>query len=248
MDEIIINFPKIKLINMNNLKKTDIDSVFKTYLYKSNPEDRFTSYDYCYNYFKSNNDLSKDMEKSCYVLGFYLASWGMYRGSSFLLDKSVKHFENTINYLSDLDKTIWDIDVDNYSNDNIKKIIELYNDIKAKLIYEDNSDLTLVTKILLGVFGFVPAFDVNFKSSFKIIFEKECGFSAFNIKALESIKIFYEANKESIDKLSSNTFTTDFTTSKKTKIIYKKAKIIDVYGFITGKEINIKNQKIKNKK
>lgn len=233
---------------MNNLNKTDIESVFNTYRYKSNPEDRFTSYDYCYNYFKTNNNLSKDMEKSCYVLGFYLASWGMYRGSSFLLDKSVKHFENTINYLSDLDKSKWDIDVDNYSNDNMKIILELYNNIKAKLIYDDNSDLTLVTKILLGVFGFVPAFDMNFKSSFKKIFNNECGFSTFNIKALESIKQFYEANKESIDKLSSNTFTTDFTTSKKTKIIYKKAKIIDVYGFITGKEINIKNKKIKNKK
>ncbi|EKM28037.1 hypothetical protein VCHENC02_6024, partial [Vibrio harveyi] len=37
-----------------------------------------------------------DMEKSCLALGFYLASWGMFRGSSFMLEKSAKNFENLV--------------------------------------------------------------------------------------------------------------------------------------------------------
>ncbi|MGB5989189.1 MAG: hypothetical protein WBG43_05580 [Marinifilaceae bacterium] len=67
---------------------------------------RFTSFDYCYNYFASNKGqaLLDDMEKSCLVLGFYLASWGMLRGSSFLLDKSVMHYKDTIRYISKCDE------------------------------------------------------------------------------------------------------------------------------------------------
>jgi hypothetical protein len=33
---------------------------------------------------------------SCLQIGFYLASWGMMRGSSFLLEKSVRNFSNLI--------------------------------------------------------------------------------------------------------------------------------------------------------
>ncbi|MGB5988764.1 MAG: hypothetical protein WBG43_03365 [Marinifilaceae bacterium] len=41
---------------------------------------RLNSYDYCYNYFASHKGqaLLDGMEKSCLVLGFYLASWGIY--------------------------------------------------------------------------------------------------------------------------------------------------------------------------
>ncbi len=56
----------------------------------SYPDHRNSSFDYCYNYFRSNNAeaILRDKEKSCAILGFYLASWGMMRGSSFLLQKS----------------------------------------------------------------------------------------------------------------------------------------------------------------
>lgn len=51
--------------------------------------DREASYHFCYNYFrdfyesKHLKDIfsSNNIEVSCLQLGFYLASWGMYRGS-----------------------------------------------------------------------------------------------------------------------------------------------------------------------
>ena len=52
-----------------------------------------------------------------------------------------------------------------------------------------------------------------------------------NEKSLNLIGDFYNANREVIDRLSMETFTTDFLTEKKTKIHYPKAKIIDMYGF-----------------
>ncbi|MDO9152435.1 MAG: hypothetical protein Q7U47_01785 [Paludibacter sp.] len=135
------------------MKRTDIESVIEDFKSKSKPDDRYTSFDYCYNYFWTTNDLNKDIEKSCLVLGFYLASWGMFRGSSFLLQHSIKHFQRTIEYINTLDKSVWKIDVDNYTEENIETIISIYKEIKERLILNGNTDLTLITKVLLGVFG-----------------------------------------------------------------------------------------------
>ena len=216
------------------MKRTDIELVIDDFKSKSKPVDRYTSFDYCYNYFRTTNDLTIDIEKSSLVLGFYLASWGMFRGSSFLLQKSVKHFEPTIRYIATLDKSLWEIDADSYDEKNIQTIIKIYKDIKVCLIENDNSDLTLITKILLGVFGFIPAFDNNFCNSFRAISDGQCGFRKVNIKSLTFIQKFYESNKTTIDKLSSETFTTDFLTGQKTTLHYPKAKIIDMYGFSSG--------------
>lgn len=218
------------------MQQIDIYQNVDKFRSKSNPDDRYISFDYCYNYFsKSTPDiLTKDTEKSCLMLGFYLASWGMFRGSSFLLQKSIKHFQPTIEYIATIDKSAWKIDVDKYNEQNIQTIIEIYNGIKGHLIKTDNKDLTLITKILLGVFGFIPAFDSYFCDTFRQIYKGQCGFRKVNVKSLNFIRQFYEANRETIDKLSADTFTIDFTTGHKTKTHYPKAKIIDMYGFTAG--------------
>jgi hypothetical protein len=92
----------------------------------------------------------------------------------------------------------------------------------------------LITKVLLGVFGFVPAFDNYFCNTFRTIADGQCGFRKVNKKSLTFVKDFYVANKQTIDNLSEQTFTTEFTTGRKTKINYPKAKIIDMYGFTVG--------------
>jgi hypothetical protein len=217
---------------MTNNEITSIVNNFKSEL---NPDGRYSSFDYCYSYFKNTQDLTQDMEKSCLVLGFYLASWGMLRGSSFLLQKSAKHYEPTIRYIATLDKSVWKIDVDTYTDEHIETILKIYQKINGTLIDEGNSHLTLVTKILLGVFGFIPAFDQYFCSTFRKHFTQEkCGFRVVNKKSLNCIKAFYKENKIEIDSLASSTFTIDFKSGKQTNINYPKAKIIDMYGFTAG--------------
>jgi hypothetical protein len=62
------------------------------------PCGRCASFDYCFNYFRSfyENSITSELaskdniQKSCLHLGFYLASWGMYRNSFLLRDKRVK--------------------------------------------------------------------------------------------------------------------------------------------------------------
>ena len=158
----------------------------------------------------------------------------MFRGSSFLIQKSAKHFQTTIEYIATLDKSVWDIDVDNYDQKNIQTIITIYKEIKALLVTNGNADLTLITKIQLGVFGFIPAFDTYFCNTFRVISNGQCGFRKVNEKSLTLIKTFYEANKASIDNLSADTFTSEFLKGQKTKLNYTKAKIIDMYGFTIG--------------
>ena len=191
---------------------------------------RYASYDYCYNYFyKNQKNLLKDSEKSCAILGFYLASWGMMRGSSFLLQKSYKYFESLISYFVNLDDYVWDIDVINYEKES-STIIRIYSDIKEIVIKKKQRDLVLVTKIMMGVFGITPAYDAYFCKTFKTINPKKSKFTTFNKSSLEVIYDFYINNKDEIDSLTNKFKTVDFATGRD-KYCYKQAKIIDMYGF-----------------
>ncbi|WP_221410360.1 hypothetical protein [Apibacter muscae] len=228
------------------MKQEDIKEKVDLYLKNREHKKRYASFDYCFNYFKAT-DINKDFEKSCLVLATYLASWGMFRGSSFLLqEKSLAHFISTIEYIYKLKNDspeIWNIDVHNYNEKNIDTILDIYKEIQERFT-ENHTHLTLVTKILLGVFGFIPAFDRNFRSTFSHFFidDNNCGFTKVNKNSLNYIKIFYEENEEQIDDLSNKIYTIDFFDGKNTQIHYTKAKIIDMYGFQKGIEIELQKK------
>lgn len=216
-----------------NLERNDIKALISKFEEKHDSYGRYASFDYCYNYFhpSSGNDLLGDMEKSCLALGFYLASWGMFRGSSFILEKSAKNFENLIAYIASQDSCAWSIDVDSYTSENIEFLLSQYNEIRTILVPQNTSHLTLVTKIMLGVFGSVPAYDRFFKQTFGSVFKGECGFSSLNTKSLYCLSKFYQSNKLVIDQVSSNRTTVDFSSGVATKLPYTKAKVVDMYGF-----------------
>ena len=196
------------------------------------PDERYASFDFCYNYFYlfyKRNKLSelvdeKNLQMSCLQLGFYLASWGMMRGSSFLLEKSVRNYKNLIITISKMSPKIWEIDVDKYDEENIKLLLDCKQQIVDALGRENKPSDTLVTKIMLGVFANIPAYDQYFRKSLKL--------HSVNRKSLLKIKAFYEENKEIFDSFKIHTF--DFLTSRETDIIYTKAKLIDMCGFMDG--------------
>src|SRR5690349_1631304 len=51
------------------------------------PHHRYRSWEHCYRYFRevTPSGITAQRETAALQLGFYLASWGMYRGSTFLL-------------------------------------------------------------------------------------------------------------------------------------------------------------------
>jgi hypothetical protein len=213
------------------MKQNDFEKIINKFTTFNTPEHRYSSFDYCYNYFFSNKDLTKDIEKSCFELAFYLASWGMFRGSSFLLQKSAKYFVKAIEYINSLDKGIWELDVNKYDDINIDKIIEIYRNLEKLVIEKEARPITLITKIMLGIFGFVPAYDNYFCKTFKEITKGKCSFNSFNKVSLKIIREFYDYNEDAVNGLSNKIFTYDFLTGKNTNIKYPKAKIIDMYGF-----------------
>lgn len=128
------------------------------------PDERYASFGFCYNYFYSfykedrvhemAND--KNIQLSCLQLGFYLASWGMTRGSSFLLEKSVRNYRSLIIAISRMNPKSWKIDVDNYNEENIALILDCKQQIIQALGKENKPSDTLITKIMLGVFANIP--------------------------------------------------------------------------------------------
>jgi hypothetical protein len=217
----------------------DVSKNISAYLKDRNPELRYASFDYCFNYFKSFYENGKveeiasqeNLQMSCLQLGFYLASWGMLRGSTFLLQKSVKHFEALIKEVASMDTSLWEIDVDLYSSENIDIILTTKNRIRKQL--GDKSEYasdTLISKIMLGVFGNVPAFDQNFCTGF--------GMNKSLIKNnLLALRDYYKDYRNEINGQKIRTI--DFETGKETNRFYTKAKIIDMVGFIEGMKTKI---------
>ena len=83
---------------------------------------------------------------------------------------------------------------------------------------------TLATKIMLGVYGNVPAFDSAFKLGF--------GVSTFGKAALGKIQKFYIENQDVIEKHRVPTI--DFVSGEPTDRLYTRAKVIDMIFFIEG--------------
>ncbi|MDD4287235.1 MAG: hypothetical protein PHN33_02685 [Candidatus Peribacteraceae bacterium] len=196
------------------------------------PDERYASFDYCYNYFQSFRERGRiedicnadNLQQSCLQLGFYLASWGMLRGSSFLLSKSARHYIRLFESLVRLDRRLWEIDVDSYTNESISILLNAKEAICEALGCDNAVSDTLVTKVMLGIFGNIPAFDQFFCRGF--------GVGVVNRNSLFRIRELYERNTDVLNGVSINTL--DFQTGKETTRRYSKAKLIDMVGFIEG--------------
>lgn len=240
---------------MNNLTNEKILKNLKFFKNDCKPLERYASFDYCFNYFQrvkdkdDKSELTENMQHSCLQLGFYLASWGMYRGSTFLLQKSAKVFKDLIEYIASPECDVWYIDVHDYSDsENISKLIACEERIREKLGKHDiekadgtilkdrEATLTLTTKIMLGVFGNVPAFDNYFRSGSKL--------GTFNELSLNKIKKFFDDHQKTISNEVKKTKTLEYNSGVKGDRNYTKAKIIDMIFFAEGLEIS----KGKNKK
>jgi hypothetical protein len=193
------------------------------------PDARYASFDYCFNYFQAFREAQnfeaigrpENIQLSCLHLGFYLASWGMLRGSAELLQKSARFLIPAINKIANNDITLWEIDAHCYTENNIRQLIDTRKVLREA--YPGMSDI-LVTKIMLGVFGNVPAFDTNFRRGFHV--------TTFGRQSLRKVGAFYEENRIVIEKY--RTPTLDFVSGKPTSRKYTRSKVIDMAFFIEG--------------
>jgi hypothetical protein len=170
---------------------------------------RYKSWEHCFDYFRHDKDKI-EIDKATLHLAFYLSSWGMYRGSSYLLQKDYLINKDLIEHVL-LDEKYLPLQIIDYKNirEKLELVFELKNDIckyypqKIKYIDGKEKDIkvsdTLVTKIILGTLGCTPAYDRFFIQGLKIQGLKNY---SFNKKSYREIIGFYLNHSDEIDTLS----------------------------------------------
>lgn len=169
----------------------------------------------------------------------YLASWGMLRGSTFSLQKDYLFHRPVVEILLDRKyRHLLNIKIDEMTEADIELIFEvadrIINYYKSQTYFKDSmtpieiKDVTptLITKILMGAYACVPAFDNNVVTASRKMKDDLIG--VFNKKAVQKLIAFYNKNKDEIDDASRRC-------SKERAVTYSEMKIIDMYLWKIGK-------------
>lgn len=118
--------------------------------------------------------------------------------------------------------TLWTLDADGYTEESIRTLLAFSSQLRTAL-HHGASDI-LVTKVLLGTMGCVPAFDTYFK--------RGSGVSNFGPLALRKIATFDRDHSAAID--AGREYTLDFDSGLPTARQYTRSKVIDMIFFIEG--------------
>jgi hypothetical protein len=153
---------------------------------------RYRSWEHCYGFFQghSRTEIFQQRDTAALQLGFYLASWGMYRGSSFLLQSAYTVHLGVIDRLVEPGFSgLWEREIGSDPSD-VELIPIVLNAAQAvRDAYADYGEPTdtLLTKILLGTFGCLPACDRYFIEGFK---NRGFSFAYLNFPFVERILHF----------------------------------------------------------
>lgn len=231
---------------VNLLDKEYAENALK--LYQTNKfETRDKSWNNCYNYFRTMIDKDyenlniKEKEFAWLQLGFYLASWGMFR-NSFLSQYDYSIYDKVLKIVLDKKYSIlWNVSIDTLKNNKeeyVNKVFDISKEINktlrenrvfynSKSIFQrkrtDESEIsqTLITKILLGVLGCCPAYDNYFNKATK-----------FGYKAFYSEKKF----ENLVDNVIENSIFADLSKKYDLPIM----KVVDIVYFQIGIEQDFK--------
>ena len=169
---------------------------------------RYLSWQHCYNAFTTNRGGSDEntYDYLALHLAFYLASWGMYRGSSFLLQKDYKvHIPVVKIIMEERYNPLVGITAEELMNEaNLNLLEEVSTRIRKAYADErpsfegvtNNATDTLVTKILLGTLGCVPAYDRYYVQAVK-----QYGISAggYNKESVRDVARYYLSHKDEFE-------------------------------------------------
>jgi len=156
---------------------------------------RFRSWIYCFNAFKELKHNVKNENLLCLHLAWYMASWGMLRGKSFLLQMDyLIHKPLVKSILTGKYDLLYDCIC---TSDSIPLTLDFSNEIKSAYGRKSYTD-TFVTKLILGIFGSAPAYDRFFVHAARKY--KVCS-GTWNKKSLTSLWLYYEHYRHVFDNL-----------------------------------------------
>ena len=188
---------------------------------------------------RKENDVNLDYLSL--QLAFYLASWGMYRGSSFLLQKDYRvHIPVVSEILSNKYDSLAGIECKDFRNESNQKLLKEINEFIANYYdgirrevkgpaLKNNLSETLITKILMGTLGCVPAYDRYFVSGIR---SRKIASETYNIKSILQLVDFYEKNIEQLDSVQKNFIVAD--------MLYPQMKILDMGFWQIGFDLDSK--------
>lgn len=216
----------------------------------SNPEHkRSLSWDICFSHFQGSPLNKSSAELDRLHLGYYLASWGMLRGSTFLLKSTnALYYDGAIDvirrYNADLSTGgLKRFDVDHYEDkDMVERFSTAWRELHAALSTTSNSpSLTLITKILAGVWGCVPALDSRVLHSLgQLRSDKDATFAENNNvnsqlsvlpERLAFLKALYDEHESDFERIRGCVRVFDPTTRRYTDDPVPKAKLLDMFLF-----------------
>ena len=208
---------------------------------------RYRSWEHCYaQFYEARQNPEKDnVDNLSLHLAFYLASWGMYRGSSFLLQYDYTIHTSVVEEIlkQKYDKLLG-LECNELNNEEIcslldelnTKIKKIYNPFRSKVKKpkgkKDISDI-LVSKVLLGTLGCVPAYDRFFVKAVTNIDEdtkKKVTTRNYNIASLKKLIKFYEEHQERLEELRSRFLIEYQFNEDKETLPYPQMKVLDM-GF-----------------
>lgn len=154
---------------------------------------RYKSWDNCFLAFST----SKKSEIQVLELAFYLASWGMYRGSTGLLQKNHLIHKDVVDIVFlKANQKLRCNDTSAVKRENIKAILIVKDELAkhySSIYFTKGADKpkpisptdTLLSKIMLGILGCVPAYDRYFIEGLKEMKMEHTGFNEASLRAFQ---------------------------------------------------------------
>lgn len=201
---------------------------------------RYKSWDNCYQAFIAPGQS----EFQSLELAFYLASWGMYRGSSGLLQKNHLIHKGAVDILFSKENQKLKCDQNHeISRDTIEEILALknklftyYSNIKFTKGAVEPKPIsptdTLLSKIMLGTLGCIPAYDRYFIDGLK---EMKMSHKDFTALSLAELFVFIDKNIIEIENAQK-------LIKEQTNNHYPKMKILDMYFWQIGFDKKVKEK------
>ena len=239
---------KYKTERNQNLVEKLIANTKEYWRFCKKENSRYLSWEHCYIAFcearNKKNLTEADKDLLCLHLAFYLASWGMYRGSSFLLQQDYKIHRKVVNAILDSDKRLQGAGCEELANPELnralwilsKEITTYYSEVRksvSDMLSEKKvkSDLSaiLITKVLLGTLGCVPAYDQYFAKGVAL---EGVTTKTYNERSLNNLIEFYKNNFDQLEDYRK--------TLRKGKLEYTQMKLLDMafwqIGFTAPKQ------------
>ena len=199
---------------------------------RANENGRSRSWEHCYRVFRdARTDPSPDCDYLSLHLAFYLASWGMYRGSSFLLQKDYKVLSPIVEEVlkpeygclfgiacADLREPGVQEQLTNARDYIAKHFGPIRDEVAGREITTPVSPV-LITKILMGTLGCVPAYDRFFVDGIK---KHKVTTQEYSLNSVLRLVDFYEAHNDRLEDARRGMRTEDLT--------YPQMKLLDM-GF-----------------